>query len=223
EDPEEINFSFANFWVQVHDLPLGFASEGLAKSLGNTIGMFLDYNTGWLCMNGQRLSELRLIGKYGDSTSHGGVCRLLVRWREVGTGANFQILGKHVSVSKVEGVLSGEGSSIVDKGESLDRDQLPKVVKSSVGLTGNGSGRGEVKRKCLHGAVSLAKGVVGTLAAFGSKEKYIMDIDESKKRTRPLDCIEGESGVRLGATGTTFALGLSSSELLIGLPMEARR
>ncbi|MBA0648992.1 hypothetical protein Goklo_016610, partial [Gossypium klotzschianum] len=44
EDPEEINFSFANFWVQVHDLPLGFASEGLAKSLGNTIGMFLDYN-----------------------------------------------------------------------------------------------------------------------------------------------------------------------------------
>ncbi|PPE00568.1 hypothetical protein GOBAR_DD02390 [Gossypium barbadense] len=141
EDPEEINFSFANFWVQGHDLPLGFASEGLAKSLGNTMGM------------------LRLIG-----------------------------------------VLSGEGSSIVDKGESLDRDQLPKVVESSVGLTGNGSGRGEVKRTCLHGAVSLAKGVVGTLAAFGSKEKYIMDIDESKKRTRPLDCIEGESGVRLGAT-----------------------
>ncbi|MBA0586329.1 hypothetical protein Gorai_017072, partial [Gossypium raimondii] len=205
EDPEEINFSFANFWVQVHDLTLGFASEGLAKSLGNTMGM------------------LRLIGKYGDSTFHGGVCRLLVRWREVGTGANFQILGKHFSVSNVEGVLSGEGSSIVDKGESLDRDQLPKVVKSSVGLTGNGSGRGEVKRTCLHGAVSLAKGVVGTLAAFGSKEKYIMDIDESKKRTRPLDCIEGESGVRLGATGTTFALGLSSSELLIGLPMEARR
>ncbi|KAK8310698.1 hypothetical protein V6Z11_D02G200600 [Gossypium hirsutum] len=127
------------------------------------------------------------------------------------------------SVSNVEGVLSGEGSSIVDKGESLDRDQLPKVVESSVGLTGNGSGRGEVKRTCLHGAVSLAKGVVGTLAAFGSKEKYIMDIDESKKRTRPLDCIEGESGVRLGATGTTFALGLSSSELLIGLPMVARR
>ncbi|MBA0640061.1 hypothetical protein Goklo_023043 [Gossypium klotzschianum] len=44
EDPEEINFAFADFWVQVHDLCLGLASKGLAKSLGNTMGMFLDYD-----------------------------------------------------------------------------------------------------------------------------------------------------------------------------------
>ncbi|MBA0640063.1 hypothetical protein Goklo_023045 [Gossypium klotzschianum] len=44
ENPEEINFSFVDFRVQVHDLPLRLASKGLAKSLGNTMGMFLDYN-----------------------------------------------------------------------------------------------------------------------------------------------------------------------------------
>ncbi|MFQ6619907.1 hypothetical protein Gotur_000232 [Gossypium turneri] len=44
ENPEEINFSFVDFRVQVHDLPLRLASKGLAKSLGNTMGMFLDYD-----------------------------------------------------------------------------------------------------------------------------------------------------------------------------------
>ncbi|MFQ6659998.1 hypothetical protein Gotur_028668 [Gossypium turneri] len=44
EDPEEINFAFADFLVQVHDLCPGLASKGLAKSLGNTMGMFLDYD-----------------------------------------------------------------------------------------------------------------------------------------------------------------------------------
>ncbi|MFQ6619903.1 hypothetical protein Gotur_001385 [Gossypium turneri] len=44
EDPEEINFAFADFWVQVHDLPLRLAFNGLAKSIENTMGMFLDYD-----------------------------------------------------------------------------------------------------------------------------------------------------------------------------------
>ncbi|MBA0704389.1 hypothetical protein Golax_016651 [Gossypium laxum] len=44
ENPEEINFSFVDFRVQVHDLPLILASKGLAKSLENTMGMFLDYD-----------------------------------------------------------------------------------------------------------------------------------------------------------------------------------
>ncbi|KAH1130146.1 hypothetical protein J1N35_001524 [Gossypium stocksii] len=44
EDLEDINFSFVDFRVQVHDLPFGLAFKGLAKSLGNTMGMFLDYN-----------------------------------------------------------------------------------------------------------------------------------------------------------------------------------
>ncbi|MBA0674896.1 hypothetical protein Goari_016465 [Gossypium aridum] len=35
EDPEEINFSFVDFQVQVHDLLLGLAFKGLARSLGN--------------------------------------------------------------------------------------------------------------------------------------------------------------------------------------------
>ncbi|MBA0704386.1 hypothetical protein Golax_016648, partial [Gossypium laxum] len=44
EDTEEIDFAFADFLVQVHDLCPGLASKGLAKSLGNTMGMFLDYD-----------------------------------------------------------------------------------------------------------------------------------------------------------------------------------
>ncbi|MBA0732697.1 hypothetical protein Gogos_016770 [Gossypium gossypioides] len=44
EDPEEINFAFADFLVQVHNLCPGLASKGLAKSLGNTMEMFLDYD-----------------------------------------------------------------------------------------------------------------------------------------------------------------------------------
>ncbi|MBA0556687.1 hypothetical protein Golob_026767, partial [Gossypium lobatum] len=148
------------------------------------MGMFLDYN---VTFSYERISLVcYLCGVVGHSASS---CPMLIdfpdglvvyEWPEI-----IRAKAHCFSVSNVEGVLSGEGSSIVDKGESLDRDQLPKVVKSSVGLTGNGSGRGEVNRTCLHGAVSLAKGVLG------------------------------ESGVRLVATGTTFALGLSSSELLI--------
>ncbi|KAH1130143.1 hypothetical protein J1N35_001521 [Gossypium stocksii] len=44
EDPEEINFAFADFWVQVHDLPPRLPFNGLAKSIGNTMEIFLDYN-----------------------------------------------------------------------------------------------------------------------------------------------------------------------------------
>ncbi|MBA0674898.1 hypothetical protein Goari_016467, partial [Gossypium aridum] len=45
EDPEEINFAFADFWVQVHDLPLRLVFNGLAKSIGNTMGIF------WITMH----------------------------------------------------------------------------------------------------------------------------------------------------------------------------
>ncbi|MBA0678588.1 hypothetical protein Goari_019925, partial [Gossypium aridum] len=44
ENPENIEFSFVNFWVQVHDLPPRLASINLAKSLGGLIGTSLNYD-----------------------------------------------------------------------------------------------------------------------------------------------------------------------------------
>ncbi|KAH1130680.1 hypothetical protein J1N35_002058 [Gossypium stocksii] len=44
EDPEKVEFFSVDFWVQVHDLPTGFASKSLAKSLGNVMGEFLEYD-----------------------------------------------------------------------------------------------------------------------------------------------------------------------------------
>ncbi|KAK5818409.1 hypothetical protein PVK06_023346 [Gossypium arboreum] len=44
EDPEKVEFFSVDFLVQVHDLPTGFASESLAKSLGNVMGEFLESN-----------------------------------------------------------------------------------------------------------------------------------------------------------------------------------
>ncbi|MFQ6619906.1 hypothetical protein Gotur_000232 [Gossypium turneri] len=61
ENPEEINFSFVDFRVQVHDLPLRLASKGLAKSLGNTMGMFLDYDALGIRQQGQDFLKVTFI------------------------------------------------------------------------------------------------------------------------------------------------------------------
>ncbi|MBA0585584.1 hypothetical protein Gorai_016354 [Gossypium raimondii] len=39
---------FKDFWVQVHDFPLGFASERLAKDLGNVLGGTKWSGSAWL-------------------------------------------------------------------------------------------------------------------------------------------------------------------------------
>ncbi|MBA0615569.1 hypothetical protein Godav_015692 [Gossypium davidsonii] len=44
ENLEEIKFLYADFWVQVHDLPSCFVSETLAKSIGNLMDQFLKYD-----------------------------------------------------------------------------------------------------------------------------------------------------------------------------------
>lgn len=33
-----------DFWIQIHNLPIGFMSEFVGKTLGNYIGEFLDYD-----------------------------------------------------------------------------------------------------------------------------------------------------------------------------------
>ncbi|MBA0695616.1 hypothetical protein Goari_002229, partial [Gossypium aridum] len=44
ENPKDVNFHYADFWFQVHDLPSRFTSEPLARNLGNVMGSFLDYD-----------------------------------------------------------------------------------------------------------------------------------------------------------------------------------
>ncbi|GMJ00803.1 hypothetical protein HRI_003749500 [Hibiscus trionum] len=45
EDPMCTPLHLAKLWVQVLDLPFGFMSEEIAKSLGNFVGQFLEYDT----------------------------------------------------------------------------------------------------------------------------------------------------------------------------------
>ncbi|MBA0754230.1 hypothetical protein Gogos_022353, partial [Gossypium gossypioides] len=45
EDPLLIPLIFSNFWVQMHDLPLGFFSERMAKQFRDFISSFVEYDT----------------------------------------------------------------------------------------------------------------------------------------------------------------------------------
>lgn len=45
EFPLRVPLDFINFWVQVHDLPVGYITEGLGRQLGNFIGQFLEYDS----------------------------------------------------------------------------------------------------------------------------------------------------------------------------------
>lgn len=44
-DPIQVPIFATNFWVQIHNLPPGCMSEGMARQLGNFFGEFLDYDT----------------------------------------------------------------------------------------------------------------------------------------------------------------------------------
>ncbi|PPD97775.1 hypothetical protein GOBAR_DD05197 [Gossypium barbadense] len=43
EDPIQVPLFNTNFWVQIHNLPLGCMSEGMTRQLGNFVGDFMDY------------------------------------------------------------------------------------------------------------------------------------------------------------------------------------
>ncbi|KAG8496270.1 hypothetical protein CXB51_009228 [Gossypium anomalum] len=44
EDPLKVPLVFANFWVQIHEVPLGYFSEPLARQIGDFFGKFLEYD-----------------------------------------------------------------------------------------------------------------------------------------------------------------------------------
>ncbi|XP_016675311.2 uncharacterized protein At4g02000-like [Gossypium hirsutum] len=45
EDPKLVPLIYSAFWVQVHDLPLGFFSKAIAKQLDNFVGRFLELDS----------------------------------------------------------------------------------------------------------------------------------------------------------------------------------
>ncbi|KAH1215329.1 hypothetical protein GmHk_13G036490 [Glycine max] len=44
ENPLEIPLFNVPFWVQIHDLPLGFMSKRVGQNIGNYLGKFLEYD-----------------------------------------------------------------------------------------------------------------------------------------------------------------------------------
>ncbi|PPS16181.1 hypothetical protein GOBAR_AA04400 [Gossypium barbadense] len=76
EDPLQVLLYYVDFWVQVHDLPLGFYNKQLAGQFRNFIGTFLDYDSKSLvfglqkCLRYERLSLFCLFyGKLGHGES----------------------------------------------------------------------------------------------------------------------------------------------------------
>ncbi|XP_057779545.1 uncharacterized protein LOC130998128 [Salvia miltiorrhiza] len=45
EFPLQVPLDHLSFWVQIHDLPAGFLTEGVGRVLGNFIGKFLEYDS----------------------------------------------------------------------------------------------------------------------------------------------------------------------------------
>jgi len=40
----QMNLQFVQFWIQIHDIPIGLMSEKVGKDIGNFIGEFLEYD-----------------------------------------------------------------------------------------------------------------------------------------------------------------------------------
>lgn len=45
EDPVKVSLVEVDFWIQIHDLPIGYMTEVVGKQLGNFFGVFLQYDT----------------------------------------------------------------------------------------------------------------------------------------------------------------------------------
>ncbi|KAK5842266.1 hypothetical protein PVK06_004602 [Gossypium arboreum] len=60
EDPLQVLLYYVDFWVQVHDLPLGFYNKQLAGQFRNFIGTFLDYDSKALVFGLQKCLRVRV-------------------------------------------------------------------------------------------------------------------------------------------------------------------
>ncbi|KAL4346489.1 hypothetical protein GQ457_17G012780 [Hibiscus cannabinus] len=59
DDPMSVLLNFLDLWILVHDLPIGFMAEGVAKQLGDFIGKFLEYDSQSISLNYKRIMRVK--------------------------------------------------------------------------------------------------------------------------------------------------------------------
>ncbi|MBA0688582.1 hypothetical protein Goari_006357, partial [Gossypium aridum] len=60
EDPLSVQLNWVDFWMIIHDLPLGFMSKAIAKQLGSFIGVFLEYDTSTTQLSYKRIIRINV-------------------------------------------------------------------------------------------------------------------------------------------------------------------
>ncbi|MBA0806950.1 hypothetical protein Gohar_022790, partial [Gossypium harknessii] len=60
EDPLSVQLNWVGFWMLIHDLPLGFMSEAVARQLGSFIGVFLEYDASPTQLGYKRIMRLKV-------------------------------------------------------------------------------------------------------------------------------------------------------------------
>ncbi|MBA0594235.1 hypothetical protein Gorai_011147, partial [Gossypium raimondii] len=60
EDPLSVQLNWVDFWMLIHDLPLGFMSEAVARQLGSFIGVFLEYDASTTQLGYKRIMMLNV-------------------------------------------------------------------------------------------------------------------------------------------------------------------
>ncbi|MBA0552042.1 hypothetical protein Golob_022884, partial [Gossypium lobatum] len=60
EDPLKVPLIYVNFWVKIHEVPLGFFSEALARQVGDFIGKFIEYDGSNMGKGGEAIGKLRI-------------------------------------------------------------------------------------------------------------------------------------------------------------------
>lgn len=60
ENPMQVPLFFFNFWVQIHNFPVGSMSVGMEKQLGDFIGNFIDYDSSIIMKGEQKYMTIRV-------------------------------------------------------------------------------------------------------------------------------------------------------------------
>ncbi|KAK5794707.1 hypothetical protein PVK06_035948 [Gossypium arboreum] len=60
EDLLEVPLNYSIFWAQIHNLPMGLMSKGMACQFGNFIGTFMEYDTALISRGIGRFMRIRV-------------------------------------------------------------------------------------------------------------------------------------------------------------------
>ncbi|MBA0659642.1 hypothetical protein Goklo_011754 [Gossypium klotzschianum] len=60
EDPLSVQLHWVDFWILIHDLPIGFIADAVAHQLGNFIGEFIEYDSAAVQLGYKRIMIVRV-------------------------------------------------------------------------------------------------------------------------------------------------------------------